>query len=132
MVKNMKSAKIVNASIAILFNYLLYSYISRLESIGCNCNLETHGNIVKSSIIINYIIIFGTLISDSIPQATKILIVLSDITFTIYTFLFLYRLKNEKCKCSDHIIRDVYYYYYLLTVILILLLVSLLLLSMIF
>ena len=128
----MKSHKIVNASFAVLFNYLLYSYITRLEKIGCQCGLENHGKIIKSSILINYIIILGTLFTESIPPVTRVFIALSDLVFTIYAFIFLYRLKNEKCKCSDDIIRDVYYYYYLLTFILTLLFLALLLLFIIF
>uniref|UniRef100_A0A6C0CUI7 Vitamin K epoxide reductase domain-containing protein n=1 Tax=viral metagenome TaxID=1070528 RepID=A0A6C0CUI7_9ZZZZ len=128
----MNEKKIISSSIAILFNYLLFSYIQRLEKIGCDCGLEKHSNIVKSSIIINYIIIFGKLFTKSVPPVTIVLISLSDIVFTIYTFIFLYRLKTEKCKCSDSTVRDVYYYYYLLVVILIALLISLLLVYIVF
>lgn len=128
----MNEKKIFSSSIAILFNYLLFSYIQRLEQIGCDCGLKRHSDIVKTSIIINYIIIFGKLFTKSTPPVTLVLIALSDIAFTIYTFIFLYRLKNEKCKCSDSMVRDVYYYYYLLIIILIALLVSLLIVYIVF
>lgn len=128
----MNEKKIFSSSIAILFNYLLFSYIQRLEKIGCDCGLKRHSDIVKTSIIINYIIIFGKLFTKSVPPVTLVLIALSDIAFTIYTLIFLYRLKNEKCKCSDSMVRDVYYYYYLLIIILIALLVSLLVVYIVF
>lgn len=125
----MNQNKIFSSSIAILFNYLLFSYIQRLENIGCDCGLKTHGQIIKGSILLNYIIIIGNLVSSSIPPVTRVFIILSDIVFSIYAFIYLYRLKVEKCKCSDSIIRDVYYYYYALTVFL---LISLLTLSILF
>ena len=127
----MKNTKIINSFIAVLFNYLLFSYISRLEKIGCDCGLKRHGEIVKTSIIVNYFIIFGVLFTDSIPPVTRVLIAFADLTFTLYTFIFLYRLKNEKCKCSNSIIRDVYYYYYLLNFILVGLLLALIVLFII-
>lgn len=125
----MKEKKIFGSSIAILFNYLLYSYIQRLEKIGCDCGLKTHGQIIKSSILLNYFIIIGNLVYGSIPPVTRVFIMISDIAFVIYTFIYLYRLKVEKCKCSESIIREVYYYYYALTIFL---LFSLLTLSILF
>jgi hypothetical protein len=125
----MNEKKIFSSSIAILFNYLLFAYIQRLEKIGCDCGLKTHGQTIKASILLNYFIIIGNLVFGSIPPATRVFIMISDIAFVIYTFIYLYRLKVEKCKCSESIIREVYYYYYALTIFL---LFSLLTLSILF
>ena len=128
----MNLSKVNGATVSFLFNYLLLAYISKLERIGCDCGLTAHRLAVKSSIIVNFVVIFGYIITDTIPPFTKILIVMSDILFSIYIFVYLYRLKGEKCKCSDGIVRDVYYYYYLINMIIVALLVSLFVLLLIF
>ena len=123
--------KLPNAVFSVLFNYLLYTYITRLEDISCNCGLTSHRLSIKSSIIINYLLLFGFLIFDEVPLITKIMIFIYNYASSINIFLYLYKLKNEKCKCSDSLIRDIYYYYYYLNFLLISVLITMMLMLII-
>ena len=118
----------LSAIFSVLFNYLLYTYLDRLEKIGCDCGLVVQRASIKSSVILNYILIFGSVMYEGkVPLVTSIMVMIYNIVSTINIFIYLYKLKNEKCKCSESLVRDVYYYYYYLNFVLIMLLLTMML-----
>lgn len=124
--------KSISSIVGILVNYLLYSYIVRLENTGCDCDLFLYGTSIKSSIILNYILIFGNyMYEDNIPLVTKFMIFIYNMISSVNTFVYLYLLKNKKSKCSDSMIRDVYFYYYYLNFLLAFVLLSMVVILMI-
>jgi hypothetical protein len=123
---NLTTSKIIPAIVSVLFNYMLYAYLDRLEHIGCDCSMPIHRDITKMSIIVNYIVIFGFLYLGNVPKITTVLISIYNVVMAVTTFIYLRRLKHNKCKCSDHFIRDVYYYYYFITFLIQLVLISML------
>lgn len=109
--------KLISASVSILFNYMLFAYLDRIEK--CNCANNYNGiKVSKSFILINYMIIFGMLFLPEIPKSTAIFLTFYNITVAVSTFLYMKYLKESNCKCSDSIVRDFYYYYYLILFIL--------------
>ena len=119
-----KGTKIFSAAISILFNYMLYAYLDRLDEVGCKCSDDVKKEAIKAMIVVNYVLIFGVLLFGKIPPSTAVLSSTMSMVFAVFTFTYLYRLKKEKCECSDSMIRDVYYYYYLITFLLIAVVVS--------
>ena len=124
----MNSVKLYSAIVSVLFNYLLYGYLHKLEKIGCDCSDTVKSNTITSIIIVNYILIFGVLFVGKIPPSTGVFASILSIVFAVTTFLYLHELKEKKCKCSDSIIRDVYYYYYMIIFLLYITMISLILL----
>lgn len=120
----MNPSKIFGAIISVLFNYMLYAYLERLDEIGCKCSNDVKKESIKAMIVVNYILIFGVLMYGKIPPSTAVLSSIMSLVFAVFTFTYLYRLKNDKCKCSDSMIRDVYYYYYFITFLIIAVVVS--------
>ena len=118
------NTKIISASISVLFNYMLYAYLDRLEKIGCKCSNKTQRDVTKSSIMLNYIIIFGLLVFDEVPRTTAVVLTIYNVTMAIGTFFYLRNLKKNNCKCSESITREVYYHYYLITFLLELVLIT--------
>jgi hypothetical protein len=115
--------KIISAFVSVLFNYMLFNYLERIEK--CNCVKEYHGiKVSKSLILVNYIIIFGMLFVPQIPKTTAIFLTFYNITVAVSTFLYMKFLKESNCKCSESIVRDFYYYYYLILFILDIVLLS--------
>lgn len=109
------SGKIVNASISIFFNYLLYAYVEKLESIDCKCSDTFRRGSIKGYILTNYVIMSGLLIFDEkIPTLVSLLIGMYTIVGAFNTFMYVRSLKNANCKCSESILREIYYYYYLI------------------
>jgi hypothetical protein len=116
--------KIISAGFSILFNYMLYTYLDKLDKIGCGCSGSMVRNSIKTSILLNYIITFGLLVFGTSPISTSILITIYNVSSAISIFSYLGHLKKTAIKCSEDIKREVYYYYYLLTVILQFVLIS--------
>lgn len=115
--------KIISAFITIMFNYMLFNYLDRIEK--CTCAKEYYGlKISKSLILVNYLIIFGMLFVPEIPKTTAIFLTFYNITVAVSTFVYMKFLRDSNCKCSDSIVRDFYYYYYLILFILDLVLIS--------
>lgn len=110
----MNTSKIFSALISILFNYILYAYLERLEKIGCDCSNTIMSNSIKSMILVNYVLIFGILFVGEIPRSTGAFASMLSIVYAISIFTYLHSLKQKQCECSDSMIRDIYYYYYFL------------------
>ena len=118
------ATKIFSAAVSILFNYMLYAYLDRLDEVGCKCSDDVKKEAIKAMILVNYVLVFGVLVFGKIPPSTAVLSSTMSFVFAVFTFTYLYRLKNKKCKCSDSMVRDVYYYYYLITFLLVAVVVS--------
>lgn len=122
------TAKIFNALISVLFNYMLYAYLEKLEKIGCECSNPTQRDVIKGMIIMNYVLIFGAIFVSPIPNSTAVMASIMSTVFGVLTFMYLYKLKRDKCKCSKDMIREIYYYYYFIVFLLYGMLVSMLIL----
>ena len=120
----MDPSRIFSAAVSILFNYMLYAYLDRMEEVGGKCSNDLKRDAIKTIIVVNYIIIFGVLLYGKVPASTAVLSSIMSMVFAVFTFTYLHQLKAEKCKCSNSMIRDVYYYYYLITFLLIGVIVS--------
>jgi hypothetical protein len=107
------SGKIVNATVSIFFNYLLYAYVEKLESIDCKCSNTFRRGSIKGYILTNYVIMCGLLMfEEKVPPLVLLLIGIYTIIGTFNTFMYVRYLKNSNCKCSESILREIYYYYY--------------------
>jgi hypothetical protein len=105
--------------ILILF-VLTFTYIQKLENIGCVCSEHEYREFIKnfSIIAIVYYGIFmfvstGT-INNALGKELMILYNLIDIAFLIttlfyfyYTIVYVRYLVNEKCKCSEDLRREI-------------------------
>jgi len=105
--------------ILILF-VLTFTYIQKLENIGCVCSEHEYRDFIKnfSIIAIVYYGIFmfvstGT-INNTLGKELMILYNIIDIAFLIttlfyfyYTIVYVRYLVNEKCKCSEDLRREI-------------------------
>jgi hypothetical protein len=68
--------------------------------------------------MMTYIITIGTLLfNKNIPISTTILMAIFSISSNVSTFVYLRKLRKDKCECSSEYIRDIYYYYYFVVVV---------------
>lgn len=112
--------------VAILSNYGIYWYINRLETIGCECSDTLQRTITKNFLVLNFILIVGSYLTQSkMPKILSVFYGIYSLFMLLNTFMYLHKLKTEKCECSKHLIREVYYYYYLIRLLLLLLLLAL-------
>jgi hypothetical protein len=119
------NSKIFSAAVSVLFNYMLFAYLDKLEKCPCSKKGYNGLKVTKGMIIVNYIIIFGLLFVPEMPKTTAIFLTFYNITVAVSTFMYMKHLKQSNCKCSDSVVRDFYYYYYM-----VLFLIDFILLSM--
>lgn len=113
---------IVNSLLGVLFLILAYTYIVKLEKIGCACSVHPYRKYVKGMII--FLVVY-LLVTMFIPPATlaKVLgpqsgiimmiiytlVAIVGIVFWILTIIYIRYLKKEKCKCSEDLRREIVY-----------------------
>jgi hypothetical protein len=113
------SGKILSSTVSIFFNYLLYAYVEKLESIDCKCSETFRRGSIKGYILTNYVLICGFLIfNQQVPPLVLLLIGMYTIIGAFNTFMYVRYLKNSNCKCSESILREIYYYYYFIVFVL--------------
>jgi hypothetical protein len=124
-----QKVSLVSSFLAIISNFGIFWYLNHLENIGCKCSESTQRTITKNFVLLNFFLIVGAYLTQSrMPSVIRILYGTYSMAMLVNTFIYLHKLKTEKCKCADHLIRDVMYYYYMIKILIIILAVTLLLL----
>lgn len=113
---------LVTSLVGILFLALSYTYLDKLEKIGCVCAEHKYRKYVKNFVVfaIFYLLItmfipLDKLVSTFGPAGGLFLIVhylfaLASIVFFILAIKYIRYLMKEKCKCSEDIRREIMYY----------------------
>lgn len=114
-----------------LLYILTYNWIINLEKTGCECANDWRKDFIKIYI---YIIVSFNIISTvylitigeniNIPYGIKLFLILFDIFFISNTYIYITKLKNEKCECSSDIVREITLIYIIINGCLILLSIS--------
>lgn len=115
-------ASIVLGSIGIILLITTYTYIDKLEKIGCPCSEHPYRKFIKGYCMFAIIYIFITMFVPPkmlvkvvgpagviIYFIAKVLFTLTTLIFFILAFIYARFLMNEKCKCSEDIRREVLY-----------------------
>lgn len=93
---------------------ITYKWIEHMEKTGCDCSNDWRKDFTKYYIIFTlsyniisafYLIFIGNNIN--IAFNVKVLITIVDIFFIINTYLYITKLKKEKCECSEGIFREI-------------------------
>ena len=121
--------------ILILF-VLTFTYIQKLENIGCACSVHPYRDFIRTfSIIASVyfgIVMFAApkIINKSLGTELTVLYNLLDFIFLSMTLVYFYccieyvrYLVNEKCKCSEDLRRDIILWYSIVEMFLLLLVV---------
>lgn len=110
---NNNTIKYVGAAVALLFNYILFAYVDKLQRSGCFCRLEENIKAVKSSIMVSNIIIIGALIFPRRPLIVTLIVGVFNIVSNLSVFLYIIQLRNN-CDCSKTTSREIFFYMYVL------------------
>ena len=119
----MDVAYILSVLINFLGAFLLiitYTYIDKLEKIGCACSVHKYRQFIKGYCIFAiFFILFTMFMPPHLASKTLgsmfgfvyfIMIVLfcvATIVFFVYTLIYVRYLMREKCKCSEDIRREI-------------------------
>ena len=106
--------------IFVLLLIIIWSYIYKLENIGCACSEHSNKEFIKNFTIIALVYFF---ITAFIPMKTiaknmgnvivqllafgSFVFFLTFVVYIYYSFDYVRYLMNEKCKCSEDLRRDI-------------------------
>jgi len=132
---------LINSLLGVLFLIMAYTYIEKLEKIGCACSEHPYRKYVKNFTIflVAYLLLTmflppATLASLMGPtsgflmMALHAAVTLVGVSFFVITIMYVRWLKTEKCKCSEDVRREVMYIISIIEIIAIFLSVILLIL----
>ena len=106
--------------IFVILLLIIYTYLYKLENIGCECSEHPNKDFIKNFTIIALVYFFvtafvslksiaksmGAVIVQLLAIATFVFFLLF-VVYIYYTFDYVKYLTNEKCKCSEDISRDI-------------------------
>ena len=106
--------------IFVILLLIIWSYIYKLESVGCDCSDHSNKDFIKTFTIVALVYFFvtafvslksiaksmGTAIVQLLAFGTFIFF-LTFVVYIYYAFDYVRYLMNEKCKCSDDLRRDI-------------------------
>jgi hypothetical protein len=116
---------------------LTFTYVDKLEKIGCECAKHPYRNYIKGYTIfaIIYIALMMLLPAKMISNfgndfgviygIINVIFVVASFLFAAYLLIYTRFLMKEKCKCSEDIRREVLYIYSIIEIILLSFLVTL-------
>lgn len=123
-------ASVILGFIGIILLALTYTYIDKLEKTGCACAEHKFRNFVKGYCIFAIVFLLFTMFfpvntavrtlgatGAMVYGVIKFLYVIATLVFFVLAFQYAKYLRDEKCKCSEDVRREVLYYWSLLEII---------------
>lgn len=110
MCRNMRDGGIIDVMIvSFIFIYwlLVWSYVTRLEQIGCKCSRDWRREYIRYYAILMLFIMLTSFVTKIHSIAFTFLLIVLNAVFLVAVFQYIHRLKREKCKCSQSVTRDV-------------------------
>lgn len=117
--------------IGVFLLVLIYTYVDKLEKIGCDCSTHPYRKYIKGfSIFAIIYVVFMFIIPPSLAIRTfgkdvaflyaiaHVIFAILAIVFFVYSLLYTRYLMKEKCKCSEDSRREILYLWSLIEVIL--------------
>uniref|UniRef100_A0A6C0KWM5 Uncharacterized protein n=1 Tax=viral metagenome TaxID=1070528 RepID=A0A6C0KWM5_9ZZZZ len=117
--------------IGVFLLVLVYTYVDKLEKIGCDCSSHPYRKYIKGfSIFAIIYVVFMFIIPASVAIRTfgkdmafvyaiaHVIFAILAIVFFVYSLLYTRYLMKEKCKCSEDSRREILYLWSLIEVIL--------------
>jgi hypothetical protein len=117
--------------VGVILFFTTYTYIEKLEKLGCPCAESPYRSFIKNFCIaaIIYLVVFMVMPANTLVKTFGkiggLIVVIVSIIFTIlfiifYIVAFIYTsgLIREKCKCSEDVRREALYYWSIIEIIL--------------
>ena len=94
--------------IFVVIQLFIINYLLKLEKIGCECAMDWRRNFLIMFFIISvlYIILLPVVSMEVLPYIQAVYSVLGILN-VVFVIQYVYRLKKEKCACSEALMREV-------------------------
>lgn len=107
---NFKIVSFAFALVIIVLQSLIVKYLIDLEAVGCKCAMDWRRSYIMFFMVMAIIYGVSTVFLEvkHVPIVQTIMFFLGILN-TIYVIQYVYRLKKEKCECSESIYREILY-----------------------
>lgn len=99
--------------ISLIFNYIVYQYLQRLEESQCKCSKSWKRNILKNFTVYNFVFLICSIIYPKIPMSISYIMSIYSFIYFIFIFSYTHKLREKKCQCSKGTDSNIIYYYYM-------------------
>jgi hypothetical protein len=86
---------------------LVYGYILKLEATGCACSKGWKRIYIKYYVLLMAFLLSLRLLGVVLAPLLSIATLICSIFFIFVTYRYIHELKDAKCGCSEHKVRDV-------------------------
>ena len=121
---------IANSFLGIFLLLLAYTYIDKLEKIGCACAESKYKKFIKNFALFAVVYLFVTMLvppSKTVEflgvagalafKVVNLVFYILSFVFFVVSIIYVRGLMTEKCKCSEDIRREILYIYSIVEVI---------------
>jgi hypothetical protein len=115
---------IANSVLGIFLLLLSYTYIDKIEKIGCACAESNNKQFIKNFALFASVYLFVTMFIPPgsvvhlfgvtgalIYRVIDLIFIIMSFVFFVLAFMYTRNLINEKCQCSEDVRREVFYIY---------------------
>lgn len=112
--------------IVFVIQVLIVKYLLNLEKIGCECAENWRKNFIIFYMIFSLIYsVIIILVPQTLPPIIQFILLSFGVANIIITIQYIYKLKKDKCECSESILREILYFIAIFNALLFILLVVL-------
>jgi len=122
----------ITGSLGIFLLILTYTYIDKLEKIGCACADHPYRNFIKKYCLFAIAFILLSILFPpalagrvlglglgTVYMLVKVLFGIASIVFFVLALIYVRYLMREKCKCSEDIRREVLYVWSIVEIVIV-------------
>lgn len=94
----------------ITLQMLIIKYLMDLEQLGCECSMDWRRNYIIYFLFVAVVFGGSTVFLDvKFPPIVQTAMFVMAVLNAIYAIQYIYRLKKEKCECSESVYREILY-----------------------
>ena len=120
----MKRTQLASAICSVLFNYLVYVYLEKMELLSCHCEVDLRAKLLKSLIPLFIFVSCAGLWLGRVPPVVGLVLAMSYLIFDITMLSYLTQLRSPECGCSEqsrqYLMTHMLYYFYFLVALIVL------------
>ena len=99
--------------VSLIFNYIIYQYLQRLEESQCKCSKGWKRNILKNFTVYNFVFLVCSIIYPKVPMSVSYIMSTYSFIYFIFILSYTHNLRKKECQCAEGVDSNIIYYYYM-------------------
>lgn len=109
-------SNLLGAIVSVLFNYLTHIYLNKMETLSCECEIDSRGKVLKALIPLFIFFSCIRLVLGAVPAVVKVCLFVVIVVFDLTMFGYLTQLRSARCGCAEaarnYPVTDILYFSY--------------------